>query len=170
MNHYRITINLILSFLIQLLTETNNWRFKNPCFKINSYALTGFAIDGSRKQVNHYTTRKHLNTIVYFHCPVHALCNDACDCLCILLQPWSLMQVYILVWCFCVCLCILAASGIKLSPAHNSIANTWWAKKIRYICSSSTELLCVSWKYKASHYDRISILTNWEDSSIQSNL
>ncbi len=50
-----IAIHSILSILNRLLSEINNSRFKNPCFKIDAYASSGFVIDASRKRVNRYT-------------------------------------------------------------------------------------------------------------------
>lgn len=37
------------------------------------------------------------------------LCNEACDCPWVLLQPWNLRHVYIVVQWFCVCLCVIGS-------------------------------------------------------------
>ncbi len=49
-----IVIHSIFIILKRFFTETNDSQFKNPCFKIDAYALAGFVIDASKKSLHLY--------------------------------------------------------------------------------------------------------------------
>lgn len=54
--------------------------------------------------------------------PMRIMYSEACNCPCILLQPWNLRHVYAVVQWFCVCLCLIGCKqNAVVSIAHKCL-------------------------------------------------
>lgn len=54
--------------------------------------------------------------------PMRIMYSEACNCPCILLQPWNLRHVYAVVQWFCVCLCLIGCKqDAVVSIAHKCL-------------------------------------------------